>query len=493
MLLSPLNISPLGNRSLSIPDKSFKFNGTNQVLVADSLVTDLKATTIGSVCFWYKSILSVPASSQILFSLGDTNANELFYIAHLNTGKIGVLALKGGVGQYNMQTTNAVLGDNSWNLICARQNGTSINISINGINVAQATTGAVNDLTAWFNDLTGLDNARFGAVNYNSGGNVLFCDGNIADFQAYSTYLSDANLLDIHNKGIPKDETARTGLISYYKFNNLLNNYNNEVANEWKIYDSKGSNDIQSLNMTLASLTTSFPPSFGVYIAGQSNALGWEDMANLQVGYQGTNTNVKMWTGSAYNTINSATNNNQFPVAYKNNKFGAEFSLGYKLATYLGKDVNILKYAKGASKLAADGSALDWSTSTNELYLDFKNAITASGNVRFKSVLWIQGEQDCLLLADANAYEANLTSFINGIRTHVGYDIHFTIVLVNSNSTTLTYRTTVRAAQLSVAATLTNISTIDADSFSLQVDNVHYDASGYDSIGDATFNIIKNF
>ena len=52
------------------------------------------------------------------------------------------------------------------------------NLDINGVPVSQAFSTST-DKTYWFNNLSGLDNARIGCGNWNNGGNATFFDGKI--------------------------------------------------------------------------------------------------------------------------------------------------------------------------------------------------------------------------------------------------------------------------------------------------------------------------
>ena len=233
-----------------------------------------------------------------------------------------------------------------------------------------------------------------------------------------------------------------------------------------------------------------------VYLmAGQSNAGGWEDMTELQAEYIGANSNVKIWDGSNYSVMNSTSNNNQFPIAEQNTHFGTEFSFANKMADYLGSKVTLVKHAKNSTGLGVDGSEEDWNTTTNELYTDFKTTITDSLTIRKpQAFIWIQGEKDAKNLTKANNYEANLTNLINGIRTHLNNPtLKVCVVLLNSNIPVgvHVYKATVRAAQVSVAATLSNVVTVDPDAYELQPDLVHYTAQGYEDLGEAIFNILK--
>ena len=121
-------------------------------------------------------------------------------------------------------------------------------------------------------------------------------------------------------------------------------------------------------------------------------------------------------------------------------------------------------------------------------------AITALSNndVNIVAEVWNQHENDCNVEAYANAYETNLTNYITKRRL-VHANLKFVIVLVHADLPigTFPYKATVKAAQLAVAASLSNVVTIDQDAFGSNVDNIHRDASGYEALGNAVYELLK--
>ncbi len=46
---------------------------------------------------------------------------------------------------------------------------------------------------------------------------------------------------------------------------------------------------------------------------GQSNSVGAASLATIDASYQQTFPNIKTWTGSTFESLSWATNNNQYP------------------------------------------------------------------------------------------------------------------------------------------------------------------------------------
>lgn len=103
-------------------------------------------------------------------------------------------------------------------------------------------------------------------------------------------------------------------------------------------------------------------------------------------------------------------------------------------------------------------------------------------------MIWVQGESDISGGSTMwNAYEANLTAFINDIGETYGHTMPFLISRLSSLQTNLnaTGLAVVRAAQQTVAEADLNADWLDTDSFGMSGDNLHFNAAGYQSIGTA--------
>ncbi|QNM84297.1 hypothetical protein H9W90_08740 [Polaribacter pectinis] len=109
-------------------------------------------------------------------------------------------------------------------------------------------------------------------------------------------------------------------------------------------------------------------------------------------------------------------------------RFGSELSFGFEMQKYLTEEIALIKFARGGTSIASSTSLLndgyyhDFDPSDSRLNQYDKLITTISnatsnlptGNVlRIKGILWMQGEADAKTTAKANAYEANLTEFIN--------------------------------------------------------------------------------
>ncbi len=95
------------------------------------------------------------------------------------------------------------------------------------------------------------------------------------------------------------------------------------------------------------------------------------------------------------------------------------------------------------------------------LWIARMQSAIAQSNGTPAAVVWIQGEADAADATAAANYETNLTALINHVRTSIP-GIPWVILRLN-NTTTLTHKATVRAAEAAVAAALPNVYLVDSD------------------------------
>lgn len=229
-------------------------------------------------------------------------------------------------------------------------------------------------------------------------------------------------------------------------------------------------------------------------LMGQSNCAGRAAMADLPAEYQGAQAGVNIWTGAAFATLNSTLNNNQFG-ATATNQFGWEMAVGKEYVDAYGGSINLVKYAVGSTPLARNGVNQSWdpawyTTSGNALYslagMETWEAVIAmqAAGLRpdFLAFQWFQGEQDATTQAWADAYQTNLTAFLDAIRSTLGASSLPVHLMRIANEGTETYNPTVRAAQSAVAGAVSGVTLIDTDSYGM-ADTVHLNASGQIALG----------
>lgn len=230
-----------------------------------------------------------------------------------------------------------------------------------------------------------------------------------------------------------------------------------------------------------------------ILIGGQSNAYGPIAIASLPAGYSGSQGGVNIWTGTAYGatiaTLDSTENNNQGAGGSKQNTFGFEMSIGKDYVDRLGGSVNLYKYAAGStslSTLTASNWAPQVTSSLNrgfirEYWLNFYAMQQLGLRPNPIAFAWFQGEQDATDLSSANAYESNLTNFINSMTPQTASSPTWLLMRIADDGDGA-YKDTVRAAQASVASAMSNVTLIDTDGYAM-ADAVHLSAAGHIALG----------
>lgn len=267
---------------------------------------------------------------------------------------------------------------------------------------------------------------------------------------------------------------------------------------------------------------SSYTPSPTVIMQGQSNSAGRGDRgvsnANIPAEYLGSITGANVWhglaasngpLGSAFETLSNTasktgfTGNHMFadnsiqPTSY----IGAESALCKEYLDANGGSVWLNKYAVGSTSLAYQVGG-HWSPTDNtqvhsatarhfgqsmyNWWLAMRVHQLASRKPDVRGIVWHQGEQDASIEAMANAYQANLESFVDCIRAEIGFSAANAKMFICRlhDECPETYTSTVRAAQVAAAAAKANCQLVDLDSYEPRSgDPVHLSYNGQHALG----------
>lgn len=238
-----------------------------------------------------------------------------------------------------------------------------------------------------------------------------------------------------------------------------------------------------------------------VLCAGQSNALGQTAGSNLPSNLQTLDSNIKIWNGSAFVTLQNGVNND-ITGAGPGTWWGpeAEFARRWRLK-HPSNVLYIVKYAVSGTFLYDTGSLTWFPTPRNgpsyfatlKTYTD--NAKTALSGLSpiVEAFLWMQGESDGSGsdqggLAVANEYQTNLTALFSAVRSQLGDNNTKIVVGRITDSSHWPSGSIIRAAQTAVVSGDSGISSlVDTDTFLRLVDDFHYNADGLVSLGSSMY------
>lgn len=257
-------------------------------------------------------------------------------------------------------------------------------------------------------------------------------------------------------------------------------------------------------------------------LGGQSNADGYAlGIGEVEYGTLDPNENlggigrsdlepahpdVKIYRG-AYNSGNGSWPQLAagFGITWNGSRFGPELAFGHAIQSSKGGKIAIVKYAHGATGLAAGAGKKgdrqkDWDpTYSGSNQYDYflatvanaKAAAQAAGDtLDIVGMLWMQGESDSRNATHANAYETNLTSFIASVRSDLELpELEFYIGTI-ADSGVWTHREVIWAAQEAVAARDPKAFVVNGKDLPLLADdadgdgNIHYTAAGQVTLGE---------
>ena len=216
-------------------------------------------------------------------------------------------------------------------------------------------------------------------------------------------------------------------------------------------------------------------------LAGQSNMAGRADDLGLPAALQLPQDDVLFYYGSSLTTLRPGSGTD----------FGPEITFGRTVADACSTDTfALIKHGTSGTSLSGD-----WDPSGGATYTAFRNkvtdgmaALTSAGyEPEIVGMLWTQGERDAKLGRTTPQYEADLNEFIADMRTNYGSGLPFYLSRLSSGQTDISAAglTAIRTAQANVTAADSRAFMIDTDGFGLLGDNLHFNASGQQDLGNA--------
>lgn len=229
--------------------------------------------------------------------------------------------------------------------------------------------------------------------------------------------------------------------------------------------------------------------------AGQSEMVGFGlTAADVPPHLQGPLVGAMIWTPSGWQALHAGVNTG---TAANPQAWGPIVEFAWRwIQDHPGDTAYFVLSAKGSTGLATDPGALDWSpSSSGEMFATTTSTVAAAKaalagmgvSTHVDGLLWDQGQTDAASASASAAYQANLTGFLSAARdawADPTANIAFGRV---SSASAFPYGAQVQAAQSSVDGADGNAASVSSDAFGLQTDNIHYNAAGQVSFGDALY------
>lgn len=190
-------------------------NGADDFVNIDDILPLLSSTTTGTISVRMRPVDATPATNLTVIGFGDTDQVTLLAIILDETGDITINCTITGFAQarWILDTDNVVAGDNAWIEITLVQDGVSPIVYIDGAKVPQSFSIS-NDTSFWLADLPGIDNARIGALNFNSAGDITFTNGNISHVYFWDRALAGNEVAALHQN--PKKPFIREPRTTFF-------------------------------------------------------------------------------------------------------------------------------------------------------------------------------------------------------------------------------------------------------------------------------------
>ena len=163
-------------------------------------------------------------SSFVLGAVGENSHSTL-------AGKFYCQAIRGSSTYWNWSSDSSIISsltDDDWNHIIISMNDTGtgfdITVYVNGSAVAGTNSGANTS------DYSGIDfgDLALGGVQTFNAGSDVFDVTELDEIALFNTTLSASDATAIYNSGVPADESARSGLVGYWR---LEDNGNDSSTN----------------------------------------------------------------------------------------------------------------------------------------------------------------------------------------------------------------------------------------------------------------------
>jgi hypothetical protein len=170
--------------------KSFTFDGVNDYININSIISLIQNDTQGTIEVWVK--YSNIVNNMTIFSFGRTSAVTTIGLRILSDGRFTFYYELNGVVQWNNLATSNTSNIGKWTHLTLSQDGVNAKLYFNG----EMTTSSGIDTTLW------LSNQSFNVGNVGRSQNTSagrYWDGDISNVKYYNRALSSSEVLQNYN------------------------------------------------------------------------------------------------------------------------------------------------------------------------------------------------------------------------------------------------------------------------------------------------------
>ncbi len=224
-----------------------------------------------------------------------------------------------------------------------------------------------------------------------------------------------------------------------------------------------------------------------VLMGGQSNMVGYAEPETLPADYMAEFPQVTVKSSGdpaiQFNWTNLRSN-----MGFAG-RFGPEVSLGRDVYSFSGNQKTaLIKWAWDGQLMnvqfrppSSGGTVGSCFTATVNEMTAAINELKANYTVEVIGYCWMQGEADAMDLTCSNAYEVNLTNYINDLRTALNLpDLPFVIGMIDVQPD-VPYCSKIRQAEMNVAMKVPYVTIFDTQGF--QTNGLYFQGTGMIELG----------
>ena len=378
------------------------FDGNNDLVNANSVVSSISSSTTGTVSGWIKYTTGGSAAYMITFT-SNTNTSQQYLTFQGNSNGVAFAQIK---NKWILQTNSAVFTSGNWYHYAVTQNETEPKIYINGTeysngNGAALTTYVGTDGTEWWPNLIDFNTVTIGGMIWNSGGTVYtnYGDQDLSNISIYNSALSSSQVSTLFNSGQPEAAISFSP-VSWWKLDtggSTITDYGSGGNNGTNNGATQVTSDvlISGFNIPVNGVSTTLPST-----ALQQSDLQFDSpYSNYSLSFDGisyinTGTDIGDSLGGSYSGDLTVS------MWLKFNSISTQYGLFY------------------IGDLASGGGSFWINTSASKLWVYANNGTAGYINCSISSL--------------------NTTDWYNVTCVYKGYDISNSKIYINNTSQTLT-------------------------------------------------------